>query len=136
MTRVADFVLIQGDAEVFIGDAVQTYWEKGFITDGRLDDRAALLTFMVKQLTLATDPMIVKINGVEVGSIYPYPYPSGAGSPNLDSHWYTALVHVAGEKLNDAPNTNTLRLEAAPLAGGTVDDIYVRDVFCFYHKDV
>jgi len=136
MTIVADYRLIQGDEEIFIGDLTSTYWEKDFRTNGRLDNEPALLTFMVKQLTLTTDPMIVKLNGVEVGSIYPYPYSAAVGEPNLDNHWYTALVHVAGEKL--IAGLNTLRLEGAPLAGagGPTDDTYVRDVFCFYKKDV
>jgi hypothetical protein len=127
MAIVCDFIVIQGDSSHRIGDGA-TLWEKTFLTESRLRTRTAFLMFMVKGLTVTEKEVDVKINNTSVGKISPY---TGA---NKD-HWFTQIIHIGSEILNDGENE--LQLEAVDYEGGGsdhFDDFYLRDIICFFKQ--
>jgi hypothetical protein len=74
MSTLCDYVVIQGDTRVALGDDPGlTVFEKTFrLTDPHQGD-LAVLSLMVQGLTAATAPVDVKINNTTVGTITPIP---------------------------------------------------------------
>ena len=130
MPVVSDFTLIRGDSVVTIGDGA-TLWEATFGTGGRVAAEPAVLIFNVRGLTEATTNVVVKINNVEVGQIRPYD--GSADSPN---NWYTQMIAVGGQELNDG--NNELQIQAVGWPGATpnnlFDDFQLKDVVLFFHQ--
>lgn len=146
MPLLADFVVIQGDNRVKIGDPSQyNEWSKTFDTGGRRKDGFAFLIFNVKGLTHTEKKVVVEINGTPVGDIYPY-FPGGADVVKTDiddankkrhmGYWYTQMINVGGNMLKDG--NNTIRIHAVDFPGCTgankYDDFELKDVICFFQQ--
>jgi hypothetical protein len=127
---VSDFTLIRGDSVVTIGDGLPL-WEAAFGTGGRVASEPALLIFNVRGLTATDVNVIVKINNVEVGQIRRY-----GGDGDIVNNWYTQMIAVGGDQLNDG--NNELQIEAVGWPGATngnlFDDFQLKDVALFFHQ--
>ena len=128
MAILGDFVVIQGDVVRKIGDGAPL-WERNFNTKGRRYYGHAILTLMVKGLTVATSDVDVKINNRKVGVIHRY---SGAHQ----QHWFTQIINIQGRYLSR--RTNEIQIAAAPWpgarAGDLYDDFFIKDVVCFFQQ--
>jgi hypothetical protein len=127
MTVLCDFVIIHGvSGGVQIGDdGFKPTWETSFNTGGRTG--SAFITFMIKGLTVATEPPVVKVNNKFAGHIFPY---VGA-NPN---HWFSQTINITS-LLNDGDNELEVPVAINPSeAGGTFDDYVLRNVFCFFQQ--
>jgi len=136
MAVVSDFEVIQGDVDKRIGDGA-TLWEKNFNTGARLSNQNAVLMFMVKGLTYATKGVDVKVNDKSVGQIFPYRWPTQQLRDADADHWYTQIINVGGNMLNDGMNELQIQAIGFPEATGTnkFDDFSIRDVVCFYKQN-
>lgn len=139
MPVVCDFVMIQGDGAVNIGDSAnRSGWKKTFNTGGRHGGGAAFLMLNVQNLTATQQSVQVKVNDREVGRIMPY-YPSGNfGDRNREAaHWYTQMINIGPNVLNSGNNT----IEIEPVSwqdatsGDLYDDFKVKDVICFFQQN-
>jgi hypothetical protein len=144
MPVLSDFVLVVGDDPVTIGDGNPT-WEATFHTGGRRRDHPALLVFNVRHLTHTKRDVPVRINEMEVGRIHNY-YPGGpgVGETNVSDpakhrqqdHYYTQMIAMNGERLNDG--TNEIEIDAVDFPGNSgsnkYDDFNVKDLVCFFHQ--
>ena len=133
--HVADFTVIQGDANRRVGDGA-LLWEKEFRTEKRLGRSPAFLMLMVKGLTYATDAVVVKINNIDVGRIYPDRWHDNVHREAAKNHWSTQIINIGSGVLNNG--VNELQLEAVGYPESTAtdhfDDFYVRDVICFFKQ--
>jgi len=130
MPVVSDFTLIRGDSVVTIGDGLPL-WEATFGTGGRVASEPALLIFNVRGLTVANANVIVKINNEEVGQIRRY-----GGDGDIVNNWYTQMIAVGGDQLNDGNNELQITAVGWPgaEAGNLFDDFQLKDVVCFFHQ--
>lgn len=130
MTVLCDLEVIHGTFQgVQIGDdGFNPVWEESFNTGGRLSSGHAFITFMIKGLTVATEPLAVKVNNKFAGHIFPY---VGA-NPN---HWFSQTINISGALLNNGDNEFEVPAAINPSGtGGTYDDFFLRNVFCFFQQ--
>lgn len=129
MPVLCDFVVIQGDDNVVLGDGGVVLWEKNFNTGGRHSGGAAILMLMVSGLTETTSNVPVKINNKTVGNIYNY---NGAKS----GHWFTQIINIGTTVLKDGNNEIQIGAVSWPGAesGNLYDDFAIRDVICFFQQ--
>lgn len=133
MPVLADFTVIRGDSPITIGDN-NTSWDTTFNTGGR-HNSAAVLMFNIQHLTHTHRNVVVKVNGNEVGRIYPY-----SGEFETAKNWYTQIITLTGSQLKSSGN-NQLRIQAVRLdpedtTGTNVfDDFNIKDVVCFFHQE-
>lgn len=130
MPFVSDFVMIKGDEPIRIGDG-RDLWEAPFNTGGRSADHHAFLIFNVKGLTHTNLDVRVRVNGIEVGKIYHY-----GGRSETAEYWFTQMIAMQGQTLNDGDNEIEIRAVSWPgaTADNLYDDFYLKDVFCFFHQ--
>ena len=138
MPVVADFVQIVGDAPISLGDTNRLV-ERSFSTAGRLASAGAIVILNVRHLTFASTSPVVKINNSPAGYIHPYPELNDADRNNAASHWHTQIFAVSGSQLNNGDNE--LQVEAVTFPnpgnpGNLFDDYEVKNVVCFFHKEV
>jgi hypothetical protein len=121
------YTMLRGDSPVTIGDSLPL-WEVHFGTPERVTSHPAMLMFNVSGLTQTNLSVIVKVNGTEVGRIYRYDGGNGG-------HWFTQMIHIAGNQINDGDNV--LQIQAVSWPGATstnlYDDFSLKDVVVFYH---
>ena len=130
MAVLCDFEVIHGTSEgVQIGDGgINPVLELSFNTGGRRSSGHAFITFMIKGLTFATEPLAVKVNNQLAGHIFPY---VGA---NPD-HWFSQTINISGALLNSGDNEFEVPAAVNPSrTGGTFDDYFLRNVFCFFQQ--
>lgn len=129
MPVLCDFVVIQGDDNVVLGDGGVVLWEKNFSTGGRHSGGEAILMLMVRGLTETTSNVPVKINNKTVGNIYNY---NGANS----NHWFTQIINIGTTVLKDGNNEIQIGAVSWPGAesGNLYDDFAIRDVICFFKQ--
>ena len=130
MSVLCDFEVIHGTSEgVQIGDGgFNPVWEPTFNTGGRRSTGHALITFMVKGLTVATEPLAVKVNNDFAGHIFPY---VGADA----DHWFSQTINISGALLNNGDNELEAPAAINPSGiGSTYDDYFLRNVFCFFQQ--
>ena len=122
MPRVADFITIINDTPKTI---TVTEVDFPFDTGGRVGGDSigaqGFVIFNVKGLKDRKVP--VKVNGIHVGDLMPYP-----NTPQFQSTWFTQTIGFNGDKLRDGGNV--LELEAYP-----GDNYQVKNVYCFFHQD-
>lgn len=122
MPIVCDFTEIIGDNILNVSSQSQVL---KFNTAGRLSGsqvaRRALLIFNVRGLTSSSSNVPVRVNEVNVGSIFPYLGANG-------SHWYTQMISLDGSRLNNGDNR--ILLEAIN------DSFQVKNMVCFFHQSV
>ena len=138
MPVVCDFVMIQGDAAVNIGDSSNVNgWVKDFSTGGRHNGGAAFLILNVQNLTATKSSVQVKVNEREVGRIFPY-YPAGAFDERnkTAAHWYTQMINIGAGILRDGNNKLEVSTVGWEGAGGSdlLDDFKLKDVVCFFQQ--
>ncbi|WP_199443081.1 hypothetical protein [Umezawaea beigongshangensis] len=145
MTLLSDFEVIRKNA-VVIGEGTGPLVVK-FSTGGVNNTLPAILLFAVSGLTIvdpATAPQ-VKVNGVDIGRISPYPGSSTGELTEESMAWYTQhLVIPSTAKLDPVnANGNTLEITRADLGivlqppnpnPGQFDDFQVRDIVCFFRQ--
>ena len=137
MPVLADFELLVGNTPVTIGDPpFGKRWEKTFSTVGRHVGSYALLIFNVRGLTYTNEDVPVIINKKTVGMIFRYGGLDTAARTENGNYWYTQLITLHGNEINDG--SNTIAIEAAnwsgAAAGRLYDDFELKDMFCFYQK--
>lgn len=136
MTIVADFTLISGDSPITIGDG-NTQWTKDFFTGGRHNSPAILL-FNVRGLTAAVQSVEVKVNGIEVGRIFPYSLANGAANNNIANQWFTQMIALGGSQIR-GNGTNQLSIRAVGYpnspSNDNFDDFQLKDVVLFFHQN-
>lgn len=137
MALVSDFTVIQGNADHLVGDPA-TLWEQNFNVWGYKEGSQAMLIFMVKGLTYATEGVDVKINNKVVGQIFPYRWPTKEMRNAAASHYYTQIINIGGDALT--PGKNELQIEAIgfPEESGSnkFDNFEIRDLMCFFQQAV
>ena len=128
MAILSDFVRIVGDNRITIGDnSNSSGFTTNFRTAGRISNRAAFISFMVRGMTLATEDAEVFVNDQQVGRLEN----NNGGRVNA---WQTQSISFAGSVLNDGENT--LRVDTVPSStGGNFDDFTISNVICHFHQD-
>jgi hypothetical protein len=130
MPVLCDFTIIHGTLQgVQIGDGgFKPVWETPFNTGGRRSTGHAFITFLIRGLTFATEPLPIRINNEFAGHIFPY---VGA-DPN---YWFSQTINISGALLNDGNNEFEVPAAINPSAnGGTYDDYFLRNIFCFFQQ--
>jgi hypothetical protein len=127
MSRGCDFVVIQGEQAVTIGDA-SPIWETTFRIQGRQRPRQAFLILNLRHLTYADVPVL--INGQEIGVIHHH-----RDWQVFQDHWFTQMIGIGSGILGSGENT--IRVGAVPLppdpaSDNEYDDFNLKDVICFY----
>ena len=127
MPRGCDFVVIQGEKAVKIGDR-NPVWETTFRIPGRRRPRQAFLIFNVKHLTYADVPVI--INGQEIGVIYHH-----ENWQVFQDHWFTQMINIGSDVLKNGENViqiAAIRLPPDPASDNEYDDFDLKDMICFF----
>lgn len=132
MAVVSDFVMIEGDAPVVIGDTGFNPYEKNFNTGGREANQPAFLIFNIKGLTHTDQDVDVMVNSQVIGQIYRY----GGGGGESRDRWYTQMIAMNGSVLNDGYNELQINVVSWPGAGpgNLYDDFELKDIMCFFHQ--
>ena len=130
MALLSDFITIQGDASVTIGDA-NSQATFPFNTGGRHASGQAFLMLMVRGMTEATENANVAINGVSVGQIRR----RNGADPD---HWFTEIINVGGGQLENGNNILGIGRvpRLTPTPDNQFDDFLVRNIICFFQQDV
>jgi hypothetical protein len=137
MPSVANYVVIELDAPVLVGDADRTYTKTFHTPDYNGED--AVISLMVSGLTAATSSVSVKVNNFIIGALAPYRYADFFDRDEVSTHKFTQTV-VIGASILDDVNLNTLELtavgypEASP--GNLFDDFELESIVLFYKVDV
>lgn len=127
MPRGCDFVVIQGEGAIVIGDR-NPVWETTFRIPGRHRPRQAFLIFNLRHLTYKDVP--VKINGQEIGVIYHHD-----NWQVFQDHWFTQMINFGSSVLKNGENKlqiEAMRLPHDPASDNEYDDFDLKDVICFF----
>jgi hypothetical protein len=139
MSTLCDYVVIQGDTRVALGDDPGlTVFEKTFrLTDPHQGD-LAVLSLMVQGLTAAPAPVDVKINNTTVGTITPYHYAAISDQEEVASHVYNQTMAVGSSILLDGDNEFQIEAVLLPGGGGSnaFDNYNVRTIALWYQRQV
>ncbi|NES24990.1 MAG: hypothetical protein F6K41_40295 [Symploca sp. SIO3E6] len=129
MAILSDFVRIVGDNNIRIGDGSnENGFTRSFRTAGRLANRSAFITFMVKGMTVSNDDADVFVNDKRVGVLFN----ANGGNRN---HWQTQTVSMAGSDLNDGDNVLRVGSVPNPTGSDDFDDFTIRNVYCHFHQE-
>ncbi len=129
MPVVSDFTTILGDSNVKIGDnSNESGWTQSFNTGGRHSPGTAMITFMIKGMTVTTSNATVFVNDKNVGTLFN----NRGGNAN---HWQTQTVSLNGSSLNNGNNV----IRVTPVTNQTsstddFDDYFLRNVICHFHQ--
>jgi hypothetical protein len=127
MSRGCDFVIIQGEEAVTIGDT-DPIWETTFRIQGHPRPGQAFLILNLRHLTYADVPVL--INEQEIGVIYHH-----ENWQVFQDHWFTQMISIGGGILRSGENTiqvEAARLPPDPTSDNEYDDLNLKDVICFY----
>lgn len=127
MSRGCDFVVIQGEKAVTIGDTAPT-WEMTFRIQEHPRPGQAFLILNLRHLTYADVPVL--INGEEIGVIYHH-----ENWQVFQDHWFTQMISIGSGILSTGENTirvEARRLPPNPASDNEYDDLNLKDVICFY----
>ena len=127
MSRGCDFVVIQGEQAVTIGDSAPI-WETTSRIQGRQRPRQAFLILNLRHLTYADVPVL--INGQEIGVIHHH-----QDWRVFQDHWFTQMISIGSGILGSGENTirvGAVPLPPAPASDNEYDDFSLKDVICFY----
>jgi hypothetical protein len=138
IASVANYVVIEGDTTLgTLGDSDPTYTKNFSTPDYNGED--AVISLMVSGLTAATSSVRVRVNGFDIGEIFPYRYADFNDRDEVAAHKYTQTLVISASIL-DAVSTNTLEVTAVGFpeasAGNSLDDFALRDIILFYKLDV
>ena len=114
MPVVCDFIQLVGDVANVITPAEPPII---FNTGGRDANGTGFLQFNVRRLSIAEGAVAVRVNGVIIGSIYPYP-------DNDQNYWYTQMIAFSGNQINDGNNNLTFDRTG----------FEVKNMVCFFHQ--
>jgi len=129
MAILSDFVRIVGDNNIVIGDGNnEDGFTRSFRTAGRLANRSAFITFMVRGMTVANDNADVFVNDKKIGVLFN----ANGGNSN---HWQTQTVSMAGSDLNDGENVLRVGAVPNPTGNDNFDDFTIRNVYCHFHQE-
>ncbi|HEU4412362.1 MAG TPA: hypothetical protein VFS43_44380 [Polyangiaceae bacterium] len=128
MAGVTDYVVIQGNSNLTIGDGNQVL-ERNFTTAGRLAAEPAILAFDLRGLTNATQDVPVRINGVVVGSIAHYP-----GELETAPFTFHQTITIGPNILRDGTNELEIRAVTFPGSSSTnvFDDFDLSNIVCYF----
>jgi hypothetical protein len=138
MTSVANYVIIEPDTVIgTLGDANPVYTKTFDAPD--YNGENAVLSLMVSGFTAANTSMRVKVNGFDIGEIFPNHYASVSDQVEVSPHQFTQTCTITASII-DAVNPNTLDVTAVSFPGSTptnqLDDCSLRDIILFYKVTV
>ncbi len=130
MPVVSDFVVIQGDNPVVVGEPPKDEFNDTFNTGGRWPNGGAILMLMVRGLTATDKNVSVVINGKPVGWIYNH---KGANK----NHWFTQIINIGKGVLKNG--NNSIRIEGVSWKGAKpgniIDDFAMKNIICFFQQN-
>ncbi|MEZ4700117.1 MAG: hypothetical protein R2834_07285 [Rhodothermales bacterium] len=130
MPVVSDFTIIHGvGTGLVIGDSGHhPIFETQFNTGGRRSTGHAIITFMVRGLTAATQGPQIKINNKFAGRVEP----ARGADPG---HWFTQTINISGALLNDGSNEFEVHAAPNPLGTDTYDDFVLKNIICHFQQE-
>lgn len=149
---VADFVVLQHDEPIWIGDdndkgyKPEKEWRFQFETKNltiAAEERQAVLSFDVTQLTCSKADVPVKINGDVVGHIHRYYGKGTTAAQRKWSYWYSQSI-VFSSALLKGDGLNEIVIGASPIDSeqcapesdkDLLDDFAIKSVVCWYKRE-